>query len=77
MNTRTMYSVFLLIRLYQWIFWRWCALQCHCLNVTCNKTSGICLDTRCQPGWIGEFCSKGKIHNIAALSSKLKLHQND
>ena len=54
-----------------------CALQCHCLNGTCNIPSGICPDTRCQPGWIGEFCSKGKIHTIAALSYKLKQQQND
>ena len=47
-----------------------CAFQCYCASGACNKTTGICPDQQCLPGWKEESCSEGKIDNTAHCVNK-------
>ena len=42
-----------------------CESVCHCADqAPCNKTSGLCPNGNCEPGWDPVTCSERKCHLI-------------
>ena len=40
-------------------FGKQCEYTCHCDSVSCNKTTGACINGTCAPGWAGTDCQQG------------------